>query len=61
MFLSPRRRTSDSHAQGVRWKEAGIHRRRTGRDQGDEDEKNKFEELKVVIVAEDDAEYIKKS
>ena len=21
----PRRRTRDSHAQGVRWKEAGIH------------------------------------
>ena len=28
---------------------------------GDEDAKNKFEELKVIIVVERDAEYIKKS
>ena len=32
-----------------------------GSDLGDEDEKNKFEELKVVIVVEGDDEYIKKS
>ena len=32
-----------------------------GPDHGDEDEKNKLEELKVVIVVEGDAEYIKKS
>ena len=31
-----------------------------GSDVGDEDEKNKLEELKVVIVVEGDAEYIKK-
>ena len=35
--------------------------RRTGSDLGDEDEKNKLEELKVLIVVESDAEYIKKS
>ena len=32
-----------------------------GSDPGDDDEKNKLEELKVVIVVEGDAEYIKKS
>ena len=32
-----------------------------GSDLGDEDEKNKLEELKVVTVVEGDAEYIKKS
>ena len=32
-----------------------------GSDLGDEDEKNKLEELKVVIVVEGDAEYIKTS
>ena len=32
-----------------------------GFDLGDEDEKNKLEELKVIIVVEGDAEYIKKS
>ena len=32
-----------------------------GSDLGDEDEKNKLEELKVFIVVEGDAEYIKKS
>ena len=32
----PHRRTRDSHAQGVRWKEAGI---KDGSDLGDEDEK----------------------
>ena len=31
-----------------------------GSDLGDEDEKNKLEELKVTIVVEGDAEYIKK-
>ena len=30
-------------------------------DLGDEDEKNKLEELKVIIVTRSDAEYIKKS
>ena len=54
----PHRRTRDSHAQGVRWKGAGIHNE--GRsDLGDEDEKNKLEKLKVVIVVEGEAEYIK--
>ena len=32
-----------------------------GSDLGDEDEENKLEELKVIIVVEGDAEYIKKS
>ena len=32
-----------------------------GSDLGDEDEKNKLEELKVIIVVESDAEYIKKA
>ena len=32
-----------------------------GSDLGDKDEKNKLEELKVIIVVEGDAEYIKKS
>ena len=32
-----------------------------GSDLGDEDEKNKLEELKVIIVVEGDAEYIEKS
>ena len=32
-----------------------------GSDLGDEDEENKLEELNVIIVAEGDAEYIKKS
>ena len=32
-----------------------------GSDVGDEDEKNKLEELKVIIVIGDDVEYIKKS
>ena len=32
-----------------------------GSDLGDEDEKNKRKEMKVVIVVEGDAEYIKKS
>ena len=32
-----------------------------GSDLGDEDEKNKLEALKVIIVVEGDAEYIKKS
>ena len=32
-----------------------------GSDLGDEDEKNKLEELKIVIIVEGDAEYIKKS
>ena len=31
-----------------------------GSDLGDEDEKNKLDELKVIIVVEGDAEYIKK-
>ena len=58
--LVPRRRTRDSHAQGVRWKEAGIHNE--GRsDLGDEDEENKLGELKVFIVIGGDAEYTKKS
>ena len=42
----PHRRT-----QGVRWKESGIHNE--GRVHlGDEDEENKLEEMKVVIVVE---------
>ena len=32
-----------------------------GSDLGDEDEENKLEELKAIIVVEGDAEYIKKS
>ena len=32
-----------------------------GSDLGDEDEENKLEELKVIVVVECDAEYIKKS
>ena len=32
-----------------------------GSDLGDEEEENKLEELKVIIVVESDAEYIKKS
>ena len=32
-----------------------------GSDLGDEDEKNKLEELKVIIVVEGDADFIKKS
>ena len=32
-----------------------------GFDLGDEDEKNKLEELKVIIVVGGDAEYIKRS
>ena len=56
----PHRRTRDSHAKGVRWKEAGIHNE-DGSDLGYEDEMNKFEELKVFIVVEGDAEYNKKS
>ena len=58
--LVPRRRTRDSHAQGVRWKEAGIPQTKDGSDLGDEDEENKLEELPVIIVIGGDAEYIKK-
>ena len=32
-----------------------------GSDLGDEDEENKLEELKVIVVVGGDAEYIKKS
>ena len=35
--------------------------RKDGSDLGDEDDENELEELKVVIVVDRDAEYIKKS
>ena len=59
-ILVPRRRTRDSHAQGVRWKDAGIHKRRTGPIWVMKVKDNKLEELKVIIVVGSDAEYIKK-
>ena len=34
---------------------------KAGSDLGNEDEKNKLEELKVIIVVQGDAEYINKS
>ena len=57
--LVPRRRTRDSHAQGVRWKESWDPQRRTGPIWVMM--MNTLEELKVIIVVEGDAEYIKKS
>ena len=56
----PLRRTHDSDAQEVRWKEKRESTTKGGSDLGDEDE-NKLEELKGFVVVEGDAEYIKKS
>ena len=38
-----------------------VYTTKDGSDLGDEDEENKLEELRVIIVVEGDAEYITKS